>query len=178
MDQNTLMETNMGGGGGLGGMLGGMLKRAVTGESLFVVDYKAARDAAMVAFSSAFPGKILPINLGPGQTMLAQKGAFMTAEKTVQFGIAFNRKLGAGLFGGEGFILQQFTGPGTLFASFDGELVEYTLGPNERPCATTLRWSRASRIFCLGARGCSLPRSPARAVCGCKPCRCRNWPAQ
>jgi uncharacterized protein (AIM24 family) len=86
----------------------------------------------MVAFSSAFPGKILPINLGPGQTMLAQKGAFMTAEKTVQFGIAFNRKLGAGLFGGEGFILQQFTGPGTLFASFDGELVEYTLGPNER----------------------------------------------
>ena len=126
MSDGVNMNTTTGGG------LGGIFKRAISGESLFVVDYVAERENALAAFSSDFPGKIIPINLGGGQTMIAQKGAFLTAEKSVQLSIAFNRKLGAGLFGGEGFVLQQFTGPGTFFAAFDGEIVEYTLAAGEK----------------------------------------------
>jgi uncharacterized protein (TIGR00266 family) len=120
------MNTNMGGG------LGGMFKRALTGESLFLVDYLSAREGALIAFSSEFPGKIMPINLAQGQSMIAQKDTLLVAEKSVGLSITFRRKLGAGLFGGEGFILQKFDGPGTFFAALDGEVVEYTLGPGER----------------------------------------------
>lgn len=121
MSDGIQMNTNMGGG------IGGMFKRAIGGESLFVVDYTAQRDGALIAFSSDFPGKILPINLGQGQTMIAQRQSFLVAEKSVGLSIQFNRKLGSGLFGGEGFVLQKFEGPGTFFAAFDGEIVEYTL---------------------------------------------------
>ncbi len=120
------MNTNMSGG------LGGLLKRAVSGESLFLVDYTAERDGALIAFSSDFPGKIIPVNLAQGQSIIAQKDSLLVAEKTVNFTVTFRRKLGVGLFGGEGFILQKFDGPGTLFAALDGEVVEYTLGPGER----------------------------------------------
>ena len=120
------MNTNMGGG------LGGLFKRTFTGESLFVVDYVAERDNAMIAFSSDFPGKIVPINLAAGQAMIAQKGSFLVAEKSVNLSIHFRKQLGAGLFGGEGFVLQKFDGPGTFFACFDGEIVEYTLAQGER----------------------------------------------
>jgi uncharacterized protein (TIGR00266 family) len=126
MNDNVTMNTNMGGG------LGGIFKRAFTGESLFVVDYVAERDNAMVAFSSDFPGKIIPINLAQGQGMIAQKGSFLVAEKTINLSIHFRKQFGAGLFGGEGFILQKLDGPGTFFACFDGEIVEYTLAPGER----------------------------------------------
>ncbi len=120
------MNTNMTGG------LGGLLKRAVSGESLFLVDYTAERDGALIAFSSDFPGKIIPVNLAQGQSIIAQKDSLLVAEKTVNFTVTFRRKLDVGLFGGEGFILQKFDGPGTLFAALDGEVVEYTLGPGER----------------------------------------------
>ena len=126
MTDGISMNTNMGGG------LGSLLKRAVTGESLFQVDFAAERDNAMIAFSSEFPGKIIPINLAQGQSIIAQKDTLLVAERTVIFNVQFRRKLGSGLFGGEGFILQKFDGPGTLFASLDGEIVEYTLGPGER----------------------------------------------
>lgn len=126
MSANVNMATNAGGG------LGGLLKRAVSGESLFVVDYAADRAGEFVAFGSDFPGKIVPVNLAQGQSMIAQKGSFLVAEKSVNLSITFRRKLGAGLFGGEGFILQKFDGPGTVFVAFDGEIVEYTLAPGER----------------------------------------------
>ncbi len=126
MSEGIDMQTNLGGGG-----LGGMFKRALGGESLFVANFTAARDNALLAFSSEFPGKIIPVNLAQGQSMIAQKESFLVAEKSVNLTIAFQRKLGSGVFGGEGFILQKFDGPGTFFASFDGEIVEYTLGPNE-----------------------------------------------
>ena len=119
------MNTNMGGG------LGGLFKRALGGESLFVVDYIARRENTELAFSADFPGKILPINLAQGQSLIAQRQSFLAAEKSVQLSIHFNRKLGSGLFGGEGFILQRFDGPGTLFVAFDGEIVEYTLAPGQ-----------------------------------------------
>lgn len=120
------MNTNMGGG------LGGLFKRAISGESLFLVDYTAAREGALIAFSSEVPGKIIPVNLAQGQSLITQKDSFLTAEKSVNMTISFRRKLGTGLFGGEGFVLQKFDGPGTLFAALDGEVVEYTLTAGER----------------------------------------------
>ncbi len=126
MSEGIQMQTNLGGQG-----LGGMLKRALGGESLFVANFTAARDNTLLAFSSEFPGKIVPVNLAQGQSMIAQKESFLVAEKTVNLTIAFQKKLGSGFFGGEGFILQKFDGPGTFFASFDGEIVEYTLNPGE-----------------------------------------------
>jgi len=104
----------------------------VTGESLFVVDYVSRVDGALVAYSSDFPGKIVPVNLAQGQSMIAQRGAFLVAEKSVALSVAWTRKLGAGFFGGEGLIMQRFDGPGTFFVSFDGEIVEYTLQAGQR----------------------------------------------
>ncbi len=128
MSGNVVMNTNTGGGGGgLGGMLGGMVKRALSGESLFIVDYTVQSGRGMVAFASEFPGKIIPLHLGPGQSMIMQRDAFMCAEKTVTLDIHFRRNLGSGFFGGEGFVMQRATGPGVAFAELDGEIVEYTL---------------------------------------------------
>jgi uncharacterized protein (TIGR00266 family) len=131
MSGNVVMNTTTGGGGGLGGMLGGMVKRAVSGESLFIVDYSVTGGRGLVAFASEFPGKIIPLSLAPGQQMICQKDAFMCAEKSVSLDIQFRRKLGAGLFGGEGFVLQKLTGPGLAFVELDGEIVEYTLEPGQ-----------------------------------------------
>jgi uncharacterized protein (TIGR00266 family) len=127
MTDGVRMETNLGGGG-----VFGALQRVVTGESLFVVNYTADRDGQMATFSSEFPGKIIPIHLAQGQSLIAQKDTLLVAEKSVSMSVALQRRLGAGLFGGEGFILQRFDGPGTFFAALDGEIVEYTLQPGQR----------------------------------------------
>lgn len=121
------METNLGAKG-----LGGILSRVVTGESLFVVNFSADRDQQLATFTSEFPGKIIPIHLAQGQAMIAQKDTLLVAEKSVNMSVALQKRLGAGLFGGEGFILQRFDGPGTFFGAFDGEIVEYTLQPGQR----------------------------------------------
>uniref|UniRef100_A0A7C4PMR0 TIGR00266 family protein n=1 Tax=Anaerolinea thermolimosa TaxID=229919 RepID=A0A7C4PMR0_9CHLR len=132
MSEGVSMDTNL----GKGGLLGA-LGRVVTGESLFVVNYTATVEGALATFSSDFPGKIIPVNLAQGQAMIAQKDTLLVAEKSVNLSIAFQKRLGAGLFGGEGFILQKFEGPGTFFASFDGEIVEYTLQPGQRMLVDT-----------------------------------------
>lgn len=126
MSGNIVMQTT-----GRGGGLGGFFKRAISGESLFLVEYTSQGGKGVVSFAADFPGKIVPLHLGPGQEIIAQKDAFLAAEKTVQMDIFFNRRLGSGFFGGEGFILQRFTGPGVVFASLDGEIVEYTLDANQ-----------------------------------------------
>ncbi len=126
MSGNIVMNTGTRGGG-----LGGMFKRAVSGESLFLVEYTSQTGKGFVAFASDFPGKIVPVALADGQTMIVQKTAFLCAEKTVGLDIHFRRKFGAGLFGGEGFIMQKLTGPGIAFVCLDGEIMEYTLGQNE-----------------------------------------------
>lgn len=132
MSGNVTMNTNAGGGGGgLGGMLGGMVKRAVSGESLFIVDYSVSGGRGLIAFASEFPGKIVPLNLAAGQQMICQRDSFMVAEKSVSLDMHFRRKLGSGLFGGEGFVLQKLTGPGLAFVELDGEVVEYTLEPGQ-----------------------------------------------
>jgi uncharacterized protein (TIGR00266 family) len=126
MSNNIEMKTS-----GRGGGLGGVLKRAVSGESLFLVEYTCTSGKGLVAFASDFPGKIIPLNLAQGQEMICQKTAFLSAEKTVGLDIHFRKRLGAGLFGGEGFILQRLSGPGVAFVCLDGEIVEYTLASNQ-----------------------------------------------
>lgn len=81
----------------------------------------------MIAFGSSFPGQIKPITIAPGQEMILQKSAFLAAEADVELSIYFSKKLGAGFFGGEGFIMQRLSGRGTAFVEIDGELVEYEL---------------------------------------------------
>jgi uncharacterized protein (TIGR00266 family) len=125
MSGNVEMKTHSGGG------LGKMVKRAFSGESLFVTDFFVNQGAGVVAFASEFPGKIIPFDLGPGEGLIIQKDAFMCAEKSVDLDIHFRRRLGTGLFGGEGFIMQRVTGPGLVFAEVDGEVVEYDLQPGQ-----------------------------------------------
>jgi uncharacterized protein (TIGR00266 family) len=125
MTQQIQMDTNTGGG------LGKMFKRALSGESLFIVDYYVNSGQGEVAFSAEFPGQILELDLSNNQSMIVQKDSFMCAEKSVDLDMHFRKRLGAGLFGGEGFILQRLTGPGNAFVNFDGEIVEKLLQPGE-----------------------------------------------
>ena len=125
MSANIKMNTTTGGG------VGRMLGRMFSGESLFLVDYTCTSGNGIVAFSSEFPGKVIPMDLAAGQSVIAQKDAFMCAEKSVEMTIQFRKRLGAGFFGGEGFIMQKLTGPGMCFVELDGEIVEQTLAPNQ-----------------------------------------------
>ncbi|NJK81802.1 MAG: TIGR00266 family protein [Chloroflexaceae bacterium] len=125
MSANIKMETNMEGG------FGGAFKRMLGGESIFMVTFESMQGTGLVGFAAELPGKIVPLNLGAGQSIICQKDSFMCAERSVQLDIQFRRKLGAGFFGGEGFIMQKLTGPGTAFVELDGEVVEYTLGEGQ-----------------------------------------------
>ena len=124
MSPNIQMETQ-------GGGLGRMFSKAFSGESMFQNIYTARGDG-MITFGSSFPGQIKAVDIGPGREMILQKNAFLAAEAGVEFSIHFNKKLGPGFFGGEGFILQRLSGSGTAFVEIDGALVEYELGPGER----------------------------------------------
>lgn len=125
MSGNVEMKTHTGGG------LGKLIKRAVSGESLFITDFFVNSGTGTLAFASEFPGKIIPFKLEAGQSLIFQKDAFMCAEKEIDLDIHFRRKLGTGFFGGEGFIMQKATGPGMVFAELDGEVVEFNLGPGQ-----------------------------------------------
>lgn len=81
----------------------------------------------MIAFASSFPGSVKAFEISPGNEMILQKNAFLAGEAGVELSIFFNKKLGAGLFGGEGFIMQRISGQGIVFAEFDGHVVEYEL---------------------------------------------------
>ena len=126
MTGNIRMETGM-----KGGLLGA-LGRSLAGESMFMVDYTCEAGEGQITFASGFPGKIVPFNLGPGESIICQKDAFLCAEKSVTLEMHFRRKLGAGLFGGEGFILEKITGPGVAFLELDGEITDYQLGPEHQ----------------------------------------------
>lgn len=113
-----------------GGVLSG-LKRAVTGESFFVTEFAASGGPGIAAFAGRAPGKIAAIDLRGGKVWIFQKDAFLCAENTVTMDIAFQKKLGAVLFGGEGLILQKFWGDGTVFVHAPGDLVEFNLQPGQ-----------------------------------------------
>ena len=113
---------------------GGIAKsigRMFSGESMFMANYKAQRDGAVVAFGSTVPGNIVPIDIGMSGTFICQKGAFLCAEQGISVEATFTKKFSAGLFGGEGFILQKISGKGMVFLEVAGDTVERTLAPGE-----------------------------------------------
>ena len=124
MSPNMQMETH-------GGGLGRMFSKAFTGESMFQNTY-TANGAGMIAFGSSFPGQIKAVTIAPGQEMIVQKSAFLASEAGVQLSLHFRKNLGAGLFGGEGFIMQRLSGSGIAFVEIDGSLVEYDLKPGQK----------------------------------------------
>ncbi|MCI8402544.1 MAG: TIGR00266 family protein [Lachnospiraceae bacterium] len=124
MSPNMEMETR-------GGGLGKMFSKALSGESMFQNIYTAKGDG-MIAFGSSFPGKILAMEVRPGREMIMQKSAFLASEPGVELSVAFNKKLGVGFFGGEGFIMQRLSGTGIAFMEIDGDLIEYELAPGQQ----------------------------------------------
>ena len=125
MTDTVQMNTTTGGG------LFASLKRSFAGGGMFIVDYTAA-GPARIAFAPRFPGQIMPFTLGPGESLVCRKETFLCAEKSVQLDIAFQQRIGAGFFGGEGFILQRVTGPGTVWLDLAGEVVVEELAPGQR----------------------------------------------
>src|SRR5690349_9132163 len=114
-----------------GGLLGGLKRKLLAGESLFITYFRSAAAGAKVAFAGPYPGKIIHMHLA-GQTMLCQRDAFLCAIGEIDLSIAFTKRLGAGFFGGEGFILQKMTGTGDLFIHSGGTIVPFELKAGER----------------------------------------------
>jgi uncharacterized protein (TIGR00266 family) len=125
MNDQIAMNTHTG-----GGLLSGFM-RSLGGGSLFITDF-TANGAGHVAFAPRFPGTIVPALLRPGQSLICRKETFLVAEKTISLEIAWQRRIGSGFFGGDGFILQKVSGPGVVWLDLSGELVERDLAPGER----------------------------------------------
>ena len=122
-------STQYGGGGGIGGVF----KRAVGGSSIFMTEYMAKDAQGMVAFATRLPGQIFPIDIAPqpGATYFGHRHAFVCANHGVELSIGFQQRLGAGLFGGDGFRLQKISGTGRAWVELSGEIVSYDLQPGE-----------------------------------------------
>jgi uncharacterized protein (TIGR00266 family) len=115
----------------IGDKILGAIKRKLMGESLFFTYFHTSAGQGEVGFAGHYPGKIQVFELAPGQTIMVQRDGFLFAQGTVALDIAMVRRLGAGLLGGEGFILEKLTGPGTVFVHAGGDHVDFTLGPGE-----------------------------------------------
>lgn len=126
MSPNMRMETTSNGG------IGKALGRMFSGERLFQNIYTAIGGQGMIAFASSFPGTILPFQITPTNTIIVQKRGFLAAEAGVELSVFFNQRIGSGLFGGEGFIMQRLSGNGTAFVEIDGSVVEYELAPGQQ----------------------------------------------
>jgi uncharacterized protein (TIGR00266 family) len=120
-------HTQMGGGGGLFGVL----KRVAGGGSLFMTEYRAQQYPGQVAFAAKVPGHIVPVQVGPGAEFMVHRHGFLCATPQVSIGIGFQQSLGAGIFGGNGFILQKVAGQGTAWLELSGELIQKNLAPGE-----------------------------------------------
>ena len=126
MSPNMKMDTTSGGG------LGKAFGRMLSGDSIFQNTYTAQNGPGLIAFASSFPGSIQAFTVARGQEYILQKMAFLAAETGVELSVHFQKKAGAGLFGGEGFILQRVAGQGVVFAEFDGHVVEYELAAGQQ----------------------------------------------
>ena len=131
MTPNMNMETSSNGG------VGKMLGRAFTGESLFQNRYTAVGGSGMIAFASSFPGSIRPFEIAPGQEIVAQKSAFLASSASVELSVHFQKKIGSGLVGGEGFLMQKLSGQGMAFLEFDGYVKEYDLQQGQQMIVDT-----------------------------------------
>ncbi|PXV54074.1 TIGR00266 family protein [Dyella jiangningensis] len=120
-------HTQMGGGGGLFGMF----KRVAGGGSLFMTEYRAAGARGEVAFATKVPGHIVPVPVSPGNEYMVHRHGFICATNQVTIGVGFQQSLGAGIFGGDGFLLQKIGGTGTAWLELSGELIRKDLAPGE-----------------------------------------------
>ena len=125
MSPNMEMETS---GGGVGKVFG----RMFSGETMFQNRYTAKGGEGMIAFASSFPGSIRTVEITPDRPIIVQKSAFLASESGVDLSIFFQKKIAAGLFGGEGFIMQKLSGRGAAFLEIDGSAVEYELQAGQR----------------------------------------------
>ena len=125
MTPNMKMETSTGGG------IGKALGRMFSGDTIFQNRYTAQGGSGQIAFASSFPGSIRAFNIEPGKEIVVQKSSFLASEDSVDLSIFFQKKLGSGFFGGEGFIMQKLSGHGTAFVEIDGYAVEYDLAPGQ-----------------------------------------------
>ncbi|MDR3752108.1 MAG: TIGR00266 family protein [Terracidiphilus sp.] len=120
-------HTQMGGGGGLFGII----KRVAGGGSLFMTEYRAMQYPGEVSFAAKMPGHIVPVELGQGAEYMVHRHGFLCAMPQVTIGVGFQQSLGAGIFGGDGFVLQRLGGQGTAWLELSGELVVKNLAPGE-----------------------------------------------
>ena len=125
MSPNMKMDTNTGGG------LKKMFGRLFSGESLFMNEYTAQGGQGMIAFAASFPGSIIPYQVTPGNGIIVQKRGFLAMEKGLELSVYFQKKLGKGFFGGEGFIMQKITGDGLVFLEIDGYCKAYDLAAGQ-----------------------------------------------
>ncbi len=131
MSPNMKMETSTSGG------IGKAFGRMFSGESFFQNRYTAVGNQGMIAFASSFPGSIRVFDISPGKGMIVQKTAFLASESTVELSVYFQKKIGSGLFGGEGFIMQRLSGNGKAFIEIDGSAVEYELEAGQKMIVDT-----------------------------------------
>ena len=125
MSPNIQMETNSGGG------LKKMLGRLFSGDSIFMNEYTPQGGSGMIAFAASFPGSIIPFEITQGNGIIVQKSGFLAMEKGLELSLYFQKSLGSGFFGGEGFIMQKITGDGLAFVEIDGYCKEYNLSVGE-----------------------------------------------
>ena len=130
MSPNMEMETNTGG-------IGKAFGRLFSGEAMFRNIYTARNGNGLIAYASSFPGSFKVFQIAPGQEDVLQKSAFLASEASVDLSVFFQKKFGAGFFGGEGFIMQKVSGNGLVFAEFDGHIVEYQLQPGQQMVVDT-----------------------------------------
>lgn len=126
MSPNMMMETTSNGG------IGKAFGRMFSGEALFQNRYTAQGGEGTIAFASSFPGSILALEVTPELPIIVQKRAFLAATEGVELSVHFQKKFGAGLFGGEGFIMQKLSGRGIAFIEIDGHAVDYDLAPGQQ----------------------------------------------
>ena len=129
MDEGIRMQTQAGG-------IGKMLSRAFTGESMFLNEYVAERPGE-IAFASKFPGSIRAVQISEGNGLIVQKGSYLATAGNINSEVFFQKKLGKGLFGGEGFLMRRFTGSGIVFLEIDGSAHEYELTPGQKKIIDT-----------------------------------------
>ena len=125
MSPNMDMQTNSGGG------FKKAVGRLLAGDSIFLNEYTPVGGQGMIAFASSFPGTIIPFQITPGHGIIVQKSGFLAMEKGMDLSVHFQKKVGAGFFGGEGFIMQRITGNGLAFVEIDGHCKEYELRAGE-----------------------------------------------
>lgn len=125
MSPNMVMNTNTGGG------LKKAFGRLLSGESIFLNEYTAQGGNGLIAFGASFAGSIIPFEITPGNGIIAQKSAFLAMEKGLDLSVYFQKSIGKGFFGGEGFIMQRISGNGLAFLEIDGYCKEYELGAGQ-----------------------------------------------